>query len=75
MVTEVWDSMEILANEYPKKGQNISATAYENTLRNVKVTVKEKRRRKFSVSILLFHDNSLLCKEHIAKAAMRNRGF
>jgi len=54
-----WDQDGILLIDYLPKGQTINAEYYSSLLVQLKDILKEKRRRKVTMGVLLLHDNAL----------------
>jgi len=53
-----WDQDGILLIDYLPKGQTINAEYYSSLLMQLKDTLKEKRRGKFTKGLLFLHDNA-----------------
>jgi len=58
LASNFWDQDGILLIDYLSKGQTINAECYSSLLVQLKDTLKEKRRGKFTKGILFLHDNT-----------------
>lgn len=75
MATIFWDCDGILLIDYKDKSVNITGAYYANILRQLRESIKEKRRGKLTRGVLLLHDNAPVHSARVAKAAAHESGF
>ena len=74
MATVFWDSKGIILIDYKPAGTSITGTYYANVIKQLRVAIKEKRRRKLA-GVLLLHDNAPVHKSRVAQAVIRECKF
>ena len=79
-----WDSKGIILIDYTPTGTSITGEYYANVIKQLRVAIKEKRRGKLAIGVLLLHDkrtpiddndNAPVHKSRAAKAAIRECKF
>ncbi|XP_067653277.1 histone-lysine N-methyltransferase SETMAR-like [Haliotis asinina] len=70
MATVSWDSKDCLP-----KGRTMNGEYYANLVRQVRQSIKEKRRGKIRRGILLHQDNAPVHDSHVAAAAVQECGY
>ena len=75
MASVFWDADGILMVDYLQKGQTINGQYYASLLRQLRETIKLKRRGKLSKGVLFHQDNAPVHKSAIAMAAINDCGF
>ena len=57
--------------DYKPAGTSITGKNDANVIKQLRVAIKEKRRGKLAVGVLLLHDNAPVHKSRVAQAAIR----
>lgn len=75
MATVFWDAEGIIHIDYLETQKTITGAYYADLLRQLRDSIKAKRRGKLSAGVLLLHDNASSHTSHLAKAAVHQCGF
>ena len=75
MATVFWHSKGIILIDYKPAGTSITGEYYANVIKQLRVAIKEKRRRKLAAGVLLLHDNAPVRKSRFAQAAIHECKF
>ena len=71
----IWDSEGVLLSEFMPHKTAITGDTYASTMVALSENIKQNRREKLSVGVLLLHDNAPAHKSHTSRTAIRKCGF
>ena len=75
MSTIFWDSKGVIHIDYLPHGTTMNGKYYANLLKQVRQSIKEKRRGKIRRGIMLHQDNAPVHTSRVAKDAVRECGY
>ena len=75
MASVFWHSEGVLMIDYLERGKTVTGVYYAELIRKLRSAIKEKRRGKLSLGVLLHQDNASAHISAVAMAAIRECGF
>ncbi|CAH2098818.1 unnamed protein product [Euphydryas editha] len=70
-----WEAEGIIILKYLEKGPTITGSHYANQIRELRESIKEKRRGKLRAGVLFHKDNEFAHKAEVAIAITQETGF
>ena len=75
MATIFWDAKGILLIDYMPPKTTINGQYYANLMKELRKSIRQKRRGMLTRGVLLLHDNAPVHKSRVAQASIRECGF
>ena len=75
MATIFWDAKGILMIDYMPPKTTMNGQYYANLMKELRNSIRQKRRGMLTRGVLLLHDNAPVHKSRIAQAAIRDCGY
>jgi hypothetical protein len=66
MLTEFWNSQEVLLAHFQKRGENVNSASYCGAMLKIRDKISRKRQGRLARGVLLHHDSA---RPHITRAA------